>query len=143
MFGLNEFQLAIGLGVVLFVLCFIVIVVEAIWCVIYGFIDDSDVNEHSGIITKLAASMGYRERSTKGIWRFYDSKNEMQSGIWVFMNYAIPLSLSPIVIVLAFKLYAITLFLISGTALLFLARFVMRSKKLFSKHVADKDAHKV
>lgn len=142
MFGLNEFGLAIGLGVILFVLCVAVIAIETLWGILFSFIDESEKPKHSKIITKLALSMGYTERECCTSFRFYDSKKELQGGFWPFMKHALALSLSPILILIAFKLYAITLFLLSATALLFLARFAFRAKKLMNKHIADKDAHK-
>ena len=142
MFELNEFGLAIGLGVILFVLCVASIIIEALWGFIFSFIDESEKPKHSKIITKLALSMGYTEREYCTSFRFYDSNNEMQGSLWPFMKHALALSLSPILILIAFKLYAITLFLLSAAALLFLARFAFRAKKLMSKHIADKDAHK-
>ena len=142
MFGLNEYGLAIGLGVILFVLCVVVIIAESLWYSLFSFIDESEKPKHSKIITKLALSMGYTEREYISCFRFYDSEQELKGGFWPFMKHALILSLSPILILLAFKLYAITLFLVSATALLFLARFAFRAKKLMNKHIADKDAHK-
>ena len=142
MFGLNEFGMAIGLGVILFVLCVAIIVIEALWGVIFSFIDESEAPKRSKIIHKLALSMGFTVRCETSFWGFYDSKNQMQSGCWVFMKHSLSLSLSPVLILIAFKLYAITLFLLSATALLFLARFAFRAKKLMNKHIADKGAHK-
>ena len=142
MFELNEYVLAVGLGAILFALCVAVIVIEVLWGLIFSFIDESEKPKHSKIVTKLALSMGYTERDYCTAFRFYDSEDEMQTGLWPFMKHALALSLFPIFILIAFKLYAITLFLLSATALLFLARFAFRAKKLMSKHIEDKDAHK-
>jgi len=67
---------------------------------------------------------------------------------WEFETYggiltvSVLTSLIPFCIVLAFEFYPVTLFAVTIAAVIYLARFAMRGKKMFDSHVNNKGAHK-
>lgn len=69
----------------------------------------------------------------------YSRSFKLDSHLPVMMLF---LSMLPILLVIAFNFYPLTLSIISTAMIAYLARFARRSKKLFDKHVTDKDVHK-
>ena len=51
-------------------------------------------------------------------------------------------SLSPFIILTSITLYPLTIGIATTLSIAYLARFVRRHKKLFDKHIVDKEAHK-
>ena len=140
MFGLNEFVLAIALGCIFFALFILVFIFERIWFKLYGFINDSKEVEHSKIIRYLCLRKGYTDRVSSCYW-FDTPGGGISDGTGSFFQCALLFLASPIVLLIAFKLYALSLFILSSIALLYLARFAFRAKKVMSKHISNEAIH--
>ena len=141
MVGLNEYELAVALGIILSVLFVFAVIFERVWFKLYGFIDDSKEAEHSKIIRFLCLRKGYKDRRSEVYW-FSIPSGGISDGTWPFIQFALSLLIGPIAVLMAFKLYALSMFIISSIAVLFLARFAFRAKKVMSKHINNKEIHK-
>jgi len=69
----------------------------------------------------------------------YKYSHDVYSGLWVV---ALASSIAPVALLVAYSLYAITLFFVSTALIMYISRMIVRHKKLFDKHIKDTDAHK-
>ena len=112
MFGLNEYGLALGLGVIFLVLYICVFLFERAWFLLYGFIDESKPTEHSQVMRFFCLRKGYTDRDSSAYW-FNTPDGDISNGTGVFLQYGATLLAPPLLCLIAFKLYVITLFLVS------------------------------
>ena len=168
---MNEYQIAIivGGGVLLAWLCAYLFswVVQLAW----AFIDDNKASKRNWLETKVNFSKYkypvYNEWRDEGLEkaiadgeephkysknkadknkkaRDVDSDNckygfNRAGGIFTVSALS---SLVPLVAVFSFNFYPVALFIVTLLSVIYITRMIVRGKKLFNKHVADKDAHK-
>jgi hypothetical protein len=140
----NIFEQAIVLGVTLAV-CFILTgFIGIIWSNVWSWIDDNET-EVTNPINRIALLLcAGRKTDIYDYWRYRAFFNVTRTDdILIIYFWAISVLLSaPIAILLAVKLYEISLFIVAVVLIAHLARFARRHKKVFDKHVKDPDAHK-
>jgi len=145
---MNEYQIALLIGASCAGLLFLTIVLSGIVQRLYGFVNDSDRSDYNFIIKRICKVFGLKP--TNGCWSFdackgsgwiSDSSGESAGDLPLVISFLSALAF-PLLALIAFKLYALTLSIFLFIALMFLARIVVRGKKLFNKHIKDKDAHK-
>lgn len=168
---MNEYQMAFGLGAsafcfvgVAYILCY---VCQWVW----SWVDDGEMSSVNWLCEKTRLTKWKypvynahgdclrrkRDRGDKPFGYAKDKKNKNKgvSGLIEGKDYVYSFNLSttclpfmfsllalPMAALIAFKLYPVTLFIGTSIAVAYLSRFARRSKKLFDKHVTDKDAHK-
>jgi hypothetical protein len=143
-YQINEYEIAFLCGVV----------IAALWIVAYllcrfgqwawAWVDDAKVGKRNLIVNWLAMMQGYTHRDPGYDTEFvYWNKDKSDSavGILPFLQALLATSIAPMAIVIAFKLYAVTLIVLTLMVTAWVARFSRRHKKLFDKHIVDKDAH--
>lgn len=141
----NAYQIAIGSGLIIlagwivaYLLCWI-----GQWA--WAWVDDSKAGDNnvliSKILTKVFGLEYKKDRFNDMEWHSKSGSRVFEYGLYVCMFWVLT-SLIPLAIVLCIKFYYVALSLFSLCCLMFLSRFARRHKKLFDKHVKDKEAHK-
>lgn len=137
---MNIFQIAFVIGVFIFlgwiaayILCW---GAQRTW----AWIDDSKVGEHNKMIELLARLWGYKRAG--GCYSYeHKTTYKRSDGDGPFFITGVSVALVPLLVVCAFTFYPVTIGVLTSLALAFLTRMARRHKKLFDKHVTDKDAH--
>ena len=168
---MNEYQIAIAAGVTLFACIIMAYILCWILQRAWAWVDDSKAKNVNWLISKTPCKWKYPVYNASGenlkklaenkeeIFGYAkDKKNHNKSvhdGLREGVDYVYTHNISatylpflfiafilPIVALITFKFYPVTLFIVSIVSIAFLSRFALRSKKLFNKHIKDKDAHK-
>lgn len=144
---MNEYEIAsivggaIAIGWILaYVFCWIG---QRVW----AWVDDSEAEKVSPLICWIAKSLGYlrvkKDWDSDFIWK---TKGQSDSGsTWGFTPFIKMLLLTsfmPIALILSIKIYPVAISLLIAAVIAWVARFSRRHKKLFDKHIVDKEAHK-
>lgn len=144
---MNEYQIAAlcggaiaALWVLAYILCWV-----GQWA--WAWVDDSEVGKVSLLISWIAGVTGYeyviKSYSSSFVWKKKGKRDSSADwGFVPFFNIALITSSVPMVVVLCFNLYQVAISILIAAMLAWVARFSRRHKKLFDKHVVDKDAHK-
>jgi len=114
---------------------------------VWAWIDDSEVSDRSKMIDLLMRLYGYKVRES-----YYHSDGAYIKKLKVCSTYACGASHSflslgalcalPWVIYASVLFYDVAICLVIIVMVIFLSRYARRHKKLFDKHIANKDAHK-
>jgi len=113
-------------------------ILGCVWDWTWAWIDDSRDKATNPFIRGVAKIMGYKYRGRGYSNAFYHDKDDVASdGAVMFFLPAVLLIFIPFAVLM----YEITLAVVSAIALAHLARYARRHKKVFDKHVEDKDAH--
>jgi len=138
---MNEYEIAILCGVA----------IAALWVLAYvlcwagqrawAWVDDSEPDSVNLITKYFAIRAGYKYEGK--FWKWRDPSGSGTDFIKLehkdlIMAYS---TLIPIFAVICFKFYAVFLVILVACGLAWVARFSRRHKKLFDKHIKDKDAH--
>lgn len=145
---LNAYEIAIGSGVIIlagwlvaYILCWV-----GQWA--WAWVDDSKAGENNLIVKlilekifefKFEQNPGYKY--VKDIAWVKGGKKSEYRELYVFKFCFMTASI-PLFIVLTLDFYYVALTIASISLLAILARFARRHKKLFDKHIVDKEAHK-
>jgi hypothetical protein len=140
MMKMNEYQIASIVGcviaiswIVAYFLCW-----TGQWA--WAWVDDSKVGSKNLIIDFLTKRAGYTDRDSC-VFPYYTPDGDSADGTWLFVRALLITSLAPMLSVLCVKFYPVALFALLFLALAWATRFSRRHKKLFDKHIVDKDAH--
>lgn len=146
---LNEYEMA-GLSTIILIIITVVGILSiSIYNQAWAWIDDKEETDRNFIISKLYDTGDWKYYG--GYWRYYkgnsykertDQCDTVEEGINRVMVLTYLLLFTPISILLLAKIYIITLTLLLLGVIAYLTRFARRHKKLFDKHVVDKEAHK-
>lgn len=136
---MNEYEIAITVGVCLaamwvlaYILCWI-----GQWA--WAWINDSEVGKRNKMVEVIALRVGYEIVDYIYMYR----KNLRDTdGEAPFFICGAALSISPLAMVMAFSYYPVSIGVATAATLAFMARFALRHKKLFDKHIVSKGAHK-
>lgn len=146
---MNEYEIAFSVGAGLTSLLLVACIFYGIGRRAWAWIDDSKIKKTSGLINWVMLKRGWKETDLSGgCFTYYKGKDywddfaDKSDGIVIFIPILLVAALSPILSLLAFKVYPITLTIGTLVGIAFLARFARRNKKMFDAHVEDKDAHK-
>jgi len=167
---MNEYEISFYCGgAILLVWLFAYLFSWAVQCA-WAFIDDSKVSERNWFADKVEFSkykyplhneygeglerairekqkpFAYSKNKRDKDKRYQDVAEKDKKYDWqVYGGIFTTAMLSawiPFAIVLSFNFYPVFLFLTSSFAVAYLSRFARRSKKLFDKHVNNKEIHK-
>lgn len=135
---------ALVIGALLAIAWMASIIGSKVWQMTWNWIDDDDSRvEYNPLVFAVMKRLGYTRDRDSACYPYQnsDGKKISDGSTAVFLPFFL-LFVSPLAIVIGFRLYplviaAITLFLIAR-----LARFARRHKKLFDKHLKDPAAHK-
>ncbi len=168
---MNEYEIALSAGGVIFAFCISAYIFTWLIQWAWAWLDDAKVSESNWLEEKLrftkwkyplhnafgdelkeaiksnrkpfayAKDEKLKNKSVHGLVcdKDYKYTHNINSSIWLTTLVA---SLSPILFLFAFKVYPLTLAIITIVLIAFTARFARRNKKMFDSHVKDKDAHK-
>jgi len=140
---MNEYEFAMVLGFVLAVCVLLFLIGSAVTQRAWAFVDDSKVGNNNFAMVKICSLFGLKPNSEGSCWNYSNEKNDKKSdGDVPLLKVLLFSFLSPIFVLLAYKAYVITLFIFTLLILMFIARMAFRGKKLFNKHIKDKDAHR-
>lgn len=122
------------------------------WGRIWAWVDDSKAPERIWMTAKIMAYWGWREdesyvysrggRLTKFYGRDYWEGAEYSHGFQAFIFPLALLIAAPVIFLIAYWVYPLTIGLALSFLIAHMARFARRHKKLFDQHVKDPDAHK-
>ena len=130
-------------GVALAVFWCLVVLASKIWAATWAWIDDAKAPKRSPAIVFLMKISGYKENAEGAVYDFTHSNKKSETDAEIAFALAFMFCLiAPIMALLAFDLYPVTIAIMTLYAVAHLARFARRHKKLFDKHIADPDAHK-
>ena len=137
---MNEFEIALTAGACLAAIYLAGFLVSSLIQRACAFINDSKKAENNFLMKKVCLIFGLKpsentRHNYEGGWM------ECSSGEVPFFLALIALVFSPIVALIAFKLYPVTLSIFLLLSLIYIARMVVRGRKLFNKHIKDKYAH--
>lgn len=144
MFEINIYESAWVVGGCIAVLLVLGLPITRFCQHIYAWLDDSKVAKKNIFIVKLNSLWGYIP-AKNGWSSFYDNKkgeSSMNMGEVGPLLSIIAAGISPFLVVLALDYIFFTLTILGFIAAAHLARFCFRHKKLFNKHLTDKEAHK-
>jgi len=137
---MNEYKIAILCGgiivigwIVAYVLCWI-----GQWA--WAWVDDSKVGQRNLIVKYLANKNGFDDYHGS-VFDYKGKKKGYSDGLWSFMRAFLFTVTLPFVLLMTIKLYPIALAILCMALVAWVARFSRRHKKLFDKHIVDKDAH--
>lgn len=112
------------------------------WARTWAWIDDTEAPKNNPMIKSIMFRMGWVESTNKWTSFSYEKGKGSSDGAEAFFWPLIIVFLGPMLAVIAFKLYPVTLTAVTLYLLARLARFARRHKKLFDKHINDPAAHK-
>lgn len=147
MFELNLYQSALAIGgciIVLFILAYV-----ATWLgqCCYAWLDDAKTGEQNLIVKFLSEKVfKYKVRDKETYRRYsyvYTSKmcSEGSDGFAPFFCTMMLCAVAPLIIVIVLDFLFAALVILGFIVAAHLARFCFRHRKLFDKHIKDKDAH--
>jgi len=138
---ITPFGFAGGIGILLALGWIAINILCWIWNWTWAWIDDSEPEKSGAIINFLALSRGFKAHKSE--YLKYKSECGDYSNGWVeFFAPMLLLLIGPVIFLIAFLLYPLTLSIFGLYLTARLARFSRRHKKLFDKHLKDPDAHK-
>lgn len=138
---MDAYKIAIAVGIYLAALWVLAYILCWVGQWVWAWLDDSEVGKGNKIVNYLSKKAGYTDRDCS-TFRFYTPSGGISDGALPFVTCGALLSAVPFVAVCAFSFYPITIGAATAIAVAFIARFALRNKKLFDKHVKNKDAHK-
>ena len=142
MFEINIYQSALEVGGCIAVLLILGLLITRICQHIYAWLDDSKVAKRNVFVVKLNSLWGYEPPESWGFYKIKKGGSTMNSGEAGPLLSALVCGLLPLLVVLALHHIFFTLTVLGFIAAAHLARFCLRHKKLFDKHLTDKEAHK-
>ena len=126
--------------------------IAAIWILVYilcwvgqwawAWVDDAKVHKGNLIVGFLAKKYGFVDDGDKELYYHHPVIGGHGEGFIPFVGTLGVTSLIPVCLVVTFNFYPIVLSVLLFFVFAMLARFSRRHKKLFDKHIEDKDAHK-
>ena len=134
--------LAFALGLLLSVGWLALYLLSWGWARTWAWIDDSEAPKNNPLLQMIMFRTGWKASTNRWSSCAYEKGNESSSGAEAFFFPLVILFLGPMLAVIAFKLYPVTLAALTLYLIARLARFARRHKKLFDKHIKDPDAHK-
>jgi len=109
---------------------------------LWSWIDDSKVGRVSAVNSYVFGKLFGYEESDSRAWNYKERCGLYYSdGIVAFFMVAFSLLFLPLLVVAASDFYHVTITVLVAAAVAWVARFSRRHKKLFDKHVNDKEAH--
>ena len=131
------------LGVSLAIFWIVVVAASKLWALVWAWIDDTKAPKQIPIISVSMRMFGYMP-TTEGYdcweYRHKNTQKGSDGDIGLYMPLA-TLMCAPLVLLVAFDLYPVTIAVATSYALAHLARFARRHKKLFDQHLTDPEAH--
>lgn len=142
MFEFNIYESALVVGGCIAMLLILGLPIVRICQHIYAWLDDSKVAKRNAFVVKLNDLWGYAPPDSWGFYKIKKGGSTINSGEVGPMLSIVVVGLLPLVVVLALDHMFFTLTILGFIAAAHLARFCFRHKKLFDKHLTDKEAHK-
>jgi hypothetical protein len=138
------YAMAMGIGFLTFggwmFLWLLVWIGQSCW----AWVDDTEVAERNKLVILLNKLWGntLHRRAASGGGYYLNKNDDSVEGGSAFFKTVFITALIPIIIVAIVDFYTVALIALSAYALAHVTRFARRHKKLFDKHVDDKNAHK-
>jgi len=139
---MNEYQMALIGGVAIAAMW--IVAYFLCWCCqwAWAWVDDEEVGNENLWVTFLAVKVWKLELRNSGAdYPYYGSSWGSSDGIEAYCGSLIISALAPVFFVWCFNFYVVVLFVLSLIFLMQLTRFARRQKKLFDKHVTNKEIH--
>lgn len=134
--------LAFGIGLLLSASWVALYVLSWGWARTWAWIDDTEAPKNNPLIQMIMFRNGWVTNTCRYSSFAYERGSSHSDGAEAFFWPLLALFCGPMLAVIAFKLYPVTLAAVTLYFLARLARFARRHKKLFDKHIKDPDAHK-
>lgn len=149
MFELNIYQQALVIGGLLCLIPIVAYVIGWLCYHVYAWLDDGKMPEETLVTKAIVKLWGLSYRSTDekrarilGHRYRYGGKGDWQTdGCSPIFVTSVILGLLPIIIILILDFILAAAIVVGSITVAHLARMCFRHRKLFDKHIKDKDAH--
>jgi hypothetical protein len=106
----------------------------------WAWVDDSKVGQRNLIVKYLANKNGFDDYDSS-CFDYRGAQKGLSDGFGSFIRAYLFTVMLPFILVITINFYPVTLAFLCVALIAWVARFSRRHKKLFDKHVVDKDAH--